>query len=47
MYIDKFDDIVNKYNGKYHNTIIMKPVDIKSSTYIDSCKKINDKDRKF
>ena len=35
MYTDKLDDIVNKYNNKYHSTIKMKPVDIKSNTYID------------
>ena len=28
-YIDKLDDIVNKYNNTYHNTIKMKPVDLK------------------
>ena len=38
-YIDKLDNIVNKYNNKY-STIKMKPVDVKSSTYIDSGKKI-------
>ena len=25
VYIDKLDDIVNKYNNTYHRTIIMKP----------------------
>ena len=38
VYIDKLDDIVNKYNNTYHSTIKMKPVDVKSSTYIDSSK---------
>ena len=38
VYIDKLDDIVNKYNNTYHSTIKMKPVDIKSNTYIDSSK---------
>ena len=33
VYIDKLDDIVEKYNT-YHRTIKMKPVDVKSSTYI-------------
>ena len=33
VYIDKLDHIVNKYNNKYHSTIKMKPVDVKSSTY--------------
>ena len=36
VYIDKLFDIVNKYNNTYHRTIKMKPVDVKSSTYIDS-----------
>ena len=35
VHIDKLDDIVNKYNNAYHNTIKMKPVDVKSVTYID------------
>ena len=47
MYIDKLDDIVNKYNNTYHSTIKMKPVDVKSNTYINSSKEINDKDPKF
>ena len=47
VYIDKLDDIVNKYNNTYHRTIKMKPVDVKSNTYIDSSKEINEKDPKF
>ena len=47
MCIDKLDDILNKYNNTYHSTIKMQPVDVKSSTYIDSSKEINDKDPKF
>ena len=35
VYINKLDDIVNKYNNAYHRTIKMKPVDVKTSTYID------------
>ena len=46
-YIDKVDDIVNKYSNTYHRTIKMKPVDVKWSTYIDSSKEINNKDPKF
>ena len=38
---------MNKYNNKCHSTIKMKPVDLKSSTYIDSNKEHNDKDPKF
>ena len=47
MYIDKLDDLVNKYDNAYHRAIKMKPVDLKSSTYIDSSKEINDKVLKF
>ena len=47
MYIDKLGDIVNKFNNTYHSTIKMKPVDVKSSTYINSSKEINNKDPKF
>ena len=35
MYIDKLDDIVNKYNNTYHSTTKMKPVNVKLNTYID------------
>ena len=38
VYIDKLSDIADKYNNTYHSTTKMKPVDIKSSTYIDSSK---------
>ena len=47
VYIDKLDDIVNKYNNTYHSTIKMKPVDVKSNTNIDSSKEFNEKDSKF
>ena len=46
VYIDKLDDIVKKYNNTY-TTIKMKPVNVKSNTYINSSKEINDKDPKF
>ena len=35
MYIDKLDDIVNKYNNTYHRTIKIKPVDVQDNTFID------------
>ena len=47
MCIDKLDDIVNKFKNTYHSTIKMKSVDVKSNTYINSSKEINDKDHKF
>ena len=43
VYIDKLDDIVNKYNNTCHHTIKMKPADIKWKTYIDSSKEDNNK----
>ena len=47
MYIDKLDDIVNKYNNINHRTIQMKPIDVKDNTYIDFGKEVNDNDPKF
>ena len=48
VYIDKFDDIVNKCNNKtYHSRIKSNPVDVRSNTYIDFGVKNNEKDTKF
>ena len=47
MCIDKLDNIVNKHNNKYHRTIRMKPVDVKSSNYIEYNVNSNVKDPKF
>ena len=33
VYINKLDDIVNKYNNTYHSTMIMKPFDVNLSIY--------------
>ena len=46
VYIDKLDEIVNKYNT-YYSTIKMKPGDVKWSTYIDCSKEINNEDPKL
>ena len=40
VYIDKLCDIVNKYNKAYPTKIKMKPIDAKSTTYIDFNKKL-------
>ena len=45
VYIDRLDDIVNQYNNTYHRTI--KIIHMKDNTYIDSSKKVNDKDPNF
>ena len=47
MYIDKLDDIINKFNNTYHRTIKVKPVDVRPCTYIDSSKQINNQDPEF
>ena len=47
VYIDKLDEIVNKYNNIYHRTIEMKAVDVKDNTYIEFGKESNNKDPKF
>ena len=47
MYVGKLDDIVNKYNNTYCSTINIKPVDVKSSSYIYSSKETNNRDPKF
>ena len=47
VYVDKLDDLVNKSNNTCHSTIKVKPVDVTSSTYIDSSKEVNDKNHKF
>ena len=28
LYIDKLDDVLNKYDNTYHSTTKMKPVDV-------------------
>ena len=47
VYIDTLDDIVNKYSNTYHSAIRIKPVDVKSRTYIDLDIENNDKAPKF
>ena len=47
MYINKLDDIINKYNNTFHSTIKMKLVDVKSRAYINFDKKNNKEGPKF
>ena len=47
VYIDNLDDIVNKYDNTYYSIMKMKSANVKSNTYIDSSKEINDKNPKF
>ena len=32
VYINGLDNVVNKFNNRYHGTIKIKPVDVKPST---------------
>ena len=47
VYIDKLEEMVNKYNNTYHSIMTMKTFDVRSSTYSNSSKGINEKDPKF
>ena len=42
-YIDKLDEIVDKYSNKYHRAIQTKPIDIKSGEQIEYSADQNDK----
>ena len=44
VFIDKLDDMVNKNNDTNHGTMKMELAEVKSNTYIDSSKEINEKD---
>ena len=47
VYYNVLDDIVKNHNNTRHSTIKMKPIDVKDNTYINTDKKINNKDPKF
>ena len=47
MYSDELDDMVNECNDTYHRTTKTKPVDVKSSAYIDFGVINNEKNPKF
>ena len=47
MYIDKLDDLVNKFNNTYYRNIKMVSVDVKPSTCIDFNAEKKEKDFKF
>ena len=44
---DLLDDIVDMCNNTYHNTIKMKPIDVKSVSYAECSVDSNEKDPKF
>ena len=47
VYFDVLDDIVDKYNNTYHNTIKMKSIDLKSNSYAEYNVDSNAKDSRF
>ena len=48
VYIDKLNNIVNKYRNTYHRTLKIKSIDVTTTTYIDfDVEKNNNKDPKF
>ena len=47
FYFDVLDDIIDKYNDAYHNTIKMKPIDVCCNSYPEYNVGFNDKDHKF
>ena len=34
VYFDVLNGIINKYNNTFHRTIKMKPIDVKSDSYL-------------
>ena len=40
------NDTVDKYSNRYHNTIKMKPIDVKSNSYAEYDVDSNEKNRK-
>ena len=47
VFIDKIDNIVNKYGNTYHRAFKINDVDVKSSRSFDFNKEDNNKDLKF
>ena len=47
VYFNVLDDIVDKYNNTYHNTIKMKPVDVKNNNFTKYNEESNEKDPRF
>ena len=47
VFMKKLGDIIKKYNHAYNRTIKMKPVDVKSKTYINFDQENDYKDPKF
>ena len=46
-YFDVLNNIVDKYNNTYHKTIKMKPIDVKSDSFVEYNEEANTRDSKF
>ena len=47
VYFDVLNDIIDKYNNAYHRAIKMKPIDVKSDSFVEYNDESNEKDSKF
>ena len=47
VYFNDLDDIVKDYNNTIHNSIKMKPKDVKNDSFIENIKESNKEDPKF
>ena len=47
FYFNVLDDIVDKYNNTYHNTIKMKPIDVKNNNFTKYYEESNEQDAKY
>ena len=47
MYFIVLDDIVDKYNNSYHNSIKMKPKDVTDYSFVEYNEEFNKRDHKF
>ena len=47
VFYNVLNDIVDKYNNTYNNTIELKPIDVKSNSDAEYNVNSNDKDSKF
>ena len=47
VYYDVLDDVVKKYNNSYHNTIKMKPINVRDDSFVEYNEESNEKDPKF
>ena len=47
FYFNVLNDIIKKYNNTYHNTIKMKPLDVKDNNFTKYIEESNKKDPKF